>query len=53
MQTMFGGILTILEKLKVDKVIISKQGEDSENYEEFKRIVNNKKIEVIVVKKRR
>ena len=46
-----GGILTILEKIKVDKVIISKQGEDSENYQEFKRITKEKKIEVSVVKK--
>lgn len=50
---MFGGILTILEKLKVGKVIISKQGEESENYKEFKRIVRERKIKVIVVKKRR
>ena len=48
-----GGILTILEQLKVKKVIINKQGEDSENYEEFKNIIKKKKIKVIVVKKRR
>ena len=42
-----------MEELKVDKVIICKQGEDSENYQIFKRIVNEKKIKVIVVKKRR
>ncbi len=40
-----------MEKLKVEKVIINKQAEDSENYEEFKRIVKEKKIKVIVVKK--
>ena len=41
-----------MEELKVDKVVISKQGEDSENYQKFKKIVNEKKIKVIVVKKR-
>lgn len=48
-----GGLLTIMKKLKVEKVIICKQGKDSENYETFKRIVKEKKIQVIVVKKRR
>lgn len=42
-----------MENLKVDKAIICKQGEDSENYQTFKKIVNEKKIKVIVVKKRR
>ena len=42
-----------MENLKVDKAIICKQGEDSENHQIFKRIVNEKKIKVIVVKKRR
>lgn len=42
-----------MEELKVDKVIICKQGEDSENYQTFKRIVKEKKIKVMVVKKRR
>ncbi len=42
-----------MEKLNVKNVIISKQGENSENYEKFKQIVKKKKIKVIVVKKRR
>ena len=46
-----GGILTILQNIKVEKVIICRQGENSENYEEFKNIVKEKKIKVIVVKK--
>jgi competence protein ComEC len=37
--------------MKVEKVIISKQGETSSNYETFKKIVKEKKIEVLVVKK--
>lgn len=47
------GILTVMENLKVDKVIICKQGESSYNYEKFKEIVNEKKVKVITVKKRR
>lgn len=43
-----GGILTILEELTVKKVIISKQGEISENFEKIKEIVNNKKIAVLI-----
>lgn len=46
-----GGILTILQELKVDNVIISKQGEDSENYQKFLKLVKEKKIKVILVKK--
>lgn len=47
-----GGLLTIMEELKVDNVIVCKQGEDSKNYEEFKKIVKEKKLKVIIVKKR-
>lgn len=46
------GLLTVMEKLKVKKVIINKQIE-SENYKKFKKIIKEKKIEVIIVKKRR
>lgn len=48
-----GGLLTIMEELKVDNVIISKQNEMCENYEKFIKIVNLKKINVTVIKKRR
>ena len=41
-----------MEELKVEKVIICKQGKDSENYKIFKKIVKEKNIKVIVVKKR-
>lgn len=40
-----------MEELKVKTVIISKQGETSENYEKLKKIVNNEKIKIQVVKK--
>ena len=46
---MYGGILTVLEELKVSKAIISKQVENSENYKRFKQIIKDKKIKVKVV----
>ena len=46
-----GGLLTVMEELKVEQVIISKQGEDSENYQKFKEIVKKKKIKVAIVNK--
>lgn len=46
-----GGILTILEELKVGKVLICKQEENSENYEKFLKLVKEKKIAVQIVKK--
>lgn len=45
-----GGILSVLEELKAEKVIICKQ-EENENYKKFKKIVKDKKIKVCVVKK--
>lgn len=45
-----GGILTILEELKVGQVYISKQEQDSENYQKFLRIVKDKKIKVKVLR---
>lgn len=44
-----GGILTIMQELKVDKVIISKQAENSENYTKFKELVNEKHIKVLII----
>ena len=40
-----------MEELNVEHILISKQGENSENYGIFKKIINNKKIKVIVVGK--
>ena len=40
-----------MEELKVGQVIISKQGEDSDNYKKFKEIVKRKKIRVQIVNK--
>ena len=48
---MYGGILTVLEELKVSKVVISRQGENSENYKKFEQIVKDKKIKVMIVDK--
>ncbi len=46
---MFGGLLHILQEIKVETVIIGKQYESSENYKEFQRIVNMKKVNTHVV----
>lgn len=40
-----------MEELKVDTVIICKQGKSSENYEQFLNIAKNKNINVVIVKK--
>lgn len=45
-----GGILTILQEIKVEKVIISKQEENSENYRKFLEIVKEKGVSVVIVK---
>lgn len=39
----------IMKELKVRKIVISKQTEESENYEKFKEIVKEKKIKVVFV----
>lgn len=44
-------MLTVLEELKVKQVFISKQKEDSENYQKFLEIVKRKNIKVNIVKK--
>lgn len=44
------GLLTIMKELKVKKVIISKQKEDSANFQEFLKIVKDKGIKVQLVK---
>ena len=44
-----GGLLSVMEELRVDTAIISKQGEDSENYRKFSEIVKKKKIKVQAV----
>lgn len=44
-----GGLLEVLKALNVKNVIISKQYENSENYQKFKQIVKVKKIKIIIV----
>lgn len=46
-----GGLFAILENLKVENIIISRQGEESENFTEFMGLVNEKNINLIIVKK--
>lgn len=45
------GILSILEEIKVEKVVITKQIEESSNYKEFIKKVKEKKLNVVMVKK--
>ena len=45
------GLLTVLEKLEVSKIIIGKQGEENEQYKQFKKLVNQKNVTVLNVKK--
>ncbi len=45
-----GGLLTVLKELKVNRVCISKQEENSENYQKFLEIVKEKDIPVTIVK---
>ena len=46
-----GGILTILEKIKVENVVICKQGKSSDNYKQFLNIIKKKRTNVFIVKK--
>ena len=50
-QDHIGGIFTILEKLKVKRIFVSKQEENSENYQKFLKKVKEKNIPVTIVKK--
>ena len=45
-----GGILSLLEEFKVGQIFISKQGETSDNYEEFLGLVKEKNLQVREVK---
>ena len=45
-----GGILYLMQKMKVNKIFISKQFEENENLEEFKQTIEEKKINVQIVK---
>lgn len=47
-----GGILNVLQEMKVGKVIIGEQGEKCEQYQQFLNIAEEKEIPVIRVKKR-
>ena len=46
-----GGLFAVMENLDIKNIVISKQGENSENFKKFKDIVEKKKINVIIVKK--
>lgn len=44
-----GGVLTVMQELKVKKAIIARQFESSNNYKKFIKIAQEKKIKTIVV----
>lgn len=44
-----GGILTLLEEIKVKNIVIGKQFEDSDNYRKFVELMKEKNIKVFVV----
>ena len=46
---MFGGLLYIMQEIKVNNIIIGKQYKSSENYEEFIKIVKEKKIKINII----
>lgn len=48
---MLGGLFAIFEKIKVEKIVISYQGEDSDNYEKLIKLAKSKNIRVIVINK--
>ena len=50
-QDHIGGIFTILEEFKVQRIFISKQEENSENYQKFLKKVKERNIPVTIVKK--
>ncbi len=45
-----GGILSVLEELKVGQIYIGKQGEESDNYKKFLELVEQKNLSVQEVK---
>ena len=46
-----GGILNVLKELKVKEILIAKQYEDSELYQQFLEIIKQKNVKINVVKK--
>lgn len=45
------GLFAVIENIKVKNIIISKQGENSENFQNFQKLIQNKKINIIVAEK--
>lgn len=45
---MCGGILTLIKKLKVKNIIITKQKEESENFKEFLKIIGKRQSNIIL-----
>ena len=46
-----GGLFYVMENLKIKNIIISKQGKETENLKKLKKVIQDKKINLIIVKK--
>ena len=46
-----GGLFYIIENIQVDNIIISKQGENSENFKKFIETISKNRTNIIIVKK--
>lgn len=45
------GLFAVMQNLKVKNIIISKQGENSENFKDFFKLIQNKNVNIIVAEK--
>ncbi len=48
---MWVGLFKVVENLKIENIIISKQGEESDNFKEFINLIKDKNTNLIIVKK--
>lgn len=46
-----GGILYLMENFRIKNIVMSKQPEDSDNLKQFAKIINEKQINILYVKK--
>ena len=44
-----GGLLSVIQEIEVKNIVISKQSKDSDNFEKLMKLINNKKINLILV----
>ena len=48
---MWVGLFKVVENLKIENIIISKQGEESDNFKKFINLIKDKNTNLIIVKK--